>query len=248
MNGSRRQPFERREHADRRERDPPRRHRQAVLVCQDPQRLHRRVVVVERLAHAHEDDVEALVEHAELAQQDADLADDLACRQVADDAHAAGQAEGALHRAADLGRDAEGLRRGVGDEDRLDEVAVGELEEELRRAVGRTVPAWRPPACRPTLWRASLARSSRPRSVIALEVGHAAAVDPLEDLAAVEARAHPSPRDAVRSRRARARPRRRERLWSWGGSWRSGGSVILLWRIPARFRRVSALNCTARAW
>ena len=53
-----RQPLERRQQADGRERDPPRRQREPVLVGQDPQRLHRLVVVVQRLAHPHQDDVE----------------------------------------------------------------------------------------------------------------------------------------------------------------------------------------------
>ena len=156
-------------------------------------------------------------EHVELAQQDADLADDFARRQVADDAHAPGEAEGALHRAADLRRDAEGLRRRVGDEDRLDQVAVGELEEELRRCRPSTVPASRPPACRPTGGSAEPVAELAAEVGHGAEVGHAAAIDPLEDLPPVEARDSRWPRDAVRSRRARARPRRCERRWSWGG-------------------------------
>jgi hypothetical protein len=51
-----------------------------VLVGQDPQRLHHRVVVVQRLAHAHEDDVEAGLEHVELPDEHADLSGDLAGR------------------------------------------------------------------------------------------------------------------------------------------------------------------------
>ena len=141
--------------------------REPVLVGEDPQRLHRRVVVVQRLAHAHQHDVEALSEHVQLAQQHADLPDDLAGRQVADDAHLAGQAERALHRAADLGRDAEGLRRRVGDEDRFDEVAVGEPEQKLRRAVGRPFPPGDHSVWTTTSSRESWLRSSRPRSVIA---------------------------------------------------------------------------------
>ena len=70
------QPLEIRQDADRRQRDPPRRHRQPALVGQHPQRLHRLVVVVERLAHPHQDDVEAAVEQAELAGEHAHLTDD----------------------------------------------------------------------------------------------------------------------------------------------------------------------------
>ena len=73
----------------------------------------------------------------------------------------------ALHRAADLGRDAERLRRRVGDEDRLDVLAVGEPQQELGRAVGRASRC-RTTAGVPTgMRRQSCARSSRPRSVIA---------------------------------------------------------------------------------
>ena len=68
-------------------------------------------------------------------REDAHLAGDFAGRQMANQAHLAGQAEGAAHRAADLRRDAEGLRRRVGDEDRFDLLAVGEREDELLRAV-----------------------------------------------------------------------------------------------------------------
>ena len=49
--------------ADGRQRDPARRHREPVLVGEDAQRLHRLVVVVERLAHAHQHDVERRVAH-----------------------------------------------------------------------------------------------------------------------------------------------------------------------------------------
>src|SRR4030095_8675604 len=54
-----RQPRERGKHTHGRQRDPARRHRQAVLVGEHPQRLHRLIVVVERLTHPHQDDREA---------------------------------------------------------------------------------------------------------------------------------------------------------------------------------------------
>ena len=48
-------------------------------------------------------------QQVELACEHAHLADDLAGREVADEPHLAGEAEGARHRAADLGGDAERL-------------------------------------------------------------------------------------------------------------------------------------------
>ena len=64
-----------------------------VLVGQDPQRLHRLVVVVKRLAHAHQDDIEARVAHVERVGEHADLTDDFAGGQVPHQPHLAGQAE-----------------------------------------------------------------------------------------------------------------------------------------------------------
>ena len=164
--------------------------REAVLVGEDPQRLHRRVVVVQRLAHAHQHDVEARLR---------------ACR-----ARARARAPGRRSRR----RSGCGsmpilpvrqkpqfiaqptcvemqnvLRRRVGDEDRLDQLAVREPQQELRRAVVETFLRGRRRACAIAEARGRAAtRSSRPRSVISREVGDAALVDPLEDLPRVEAR------------------------------------------------------------
>ena len=129
--------FECRHHADRRQRHALGRHARPCVVGQDPQRLHRGVVVVQRLAHAHQHDVERRVGQACLARQHADLSGDLAGGEVPDEAHLAGETERAGHRAADLRRDAERLRRRVGDVDGFDPPAVLEAQQELRRAVGR---------------------------------------------------------------------------------------------------------------
>ena len=80
-----------------------------------------------------------LVEQVGRAREQADLGGDLGGAQVADQAHLAGQAEGAAHRAADLRRDAKRLRGRVGNEDRLDLLAVGQVQHELLRAVFRDV-------------------------------------------------------------------------------------------------------------
>ena len=70
-------------------------------------------------------------------REHAHLPGDFAGGEVADEAHLAREAERAAHRAADLRRDAERLRRRVRDVHGFDVAAVGQLEEELRRAVRR---------------------------------------------------------------------------------------------------------------
>ena len=88
-----------------------------------------------------------LSSRSQLAREHAHLADDLAGGQVAIDAHLAGQAEGAAHRAADLGGDAEGRARLARPLSRrvsgmkTDSISLPscELEQELGRAVGRSL-------------------------------------------------------------------------------------------------------------
>src|SRR5688500_10791507 len=67
-----------------------------------------------------------------------DLIDDLAGREIADEPHLAGRAEGAGHRAACLGRDAHGVPRAVmWHEHRLDAMAVLQREQRLARLTVR---------------------------------------------------------------------------------------------------------------
>ena len=178
------QPLQPRREADRRQGDPPGRERKPARGGEHPQRLHRRVVVVQRLAHAHQHDVEAPVLQVEFAGQHADLPGDLARRQMPGQPHLSGQAEPAAHRAPDLGRDAEGHRRRVGDEHRLDAAPVGEGEHELPGAVVRLL------AGGDAGGRERQGAGER-RPERAGEVGHAveplqpSAVDPPIDLAAV---------------------------------------------------------------
>src|SRR5690606_12544384 len=118
-----------------------------------------------------------------------DLPGDLARRQVAAEAHLAGQTEVAVHRAADLTGDAEGLSRRVGDVDRLDSASVLEPEEELARAVGGAVltdELRRADAEQPVQFGAQAGAEIRHRG----EVRHAFPVHPAEDLPG------PEPRDA----------------------------------------------------
>jgi hypothetical protein len=90
---------------------------------------------VQRLAHAHEDDVEGAAGERGVLHQHPDLARNFAGGEVAHETHLAGEAERAIHRTTDLRRDAERLGRRVRNEDRLDFTTVGELDQVLRRAV-----------------------------------------------------------------------------------------------------------------
>ena len=96
--------------------------------------LHHGVIVLERLAHAHHDDVaQRPAELARLARGLDHLADHLTGGQVARQAHHAGGAEGAADRAADLARDADGRSVRVEHEDRFEMLAIEGAEEELAR-------------------------------------------------------------------------------------------------------------------
>ena len=167
-----------------------------MLVGEDAQRLHRLVVVVQGLAHAHEDDVEAVIGEIQLADEDANLPDDFSGGEIPVDPHLAGQAERAAHRAADLRRDAEGHAVGVGevlaggifgDADGLDVLAVAQREQELGGAVGRLLAAH-------DQRRVDVEVGGERRAQLAAQIAHerevadAALVDPLKDLPGVETR------------------------------------------------------------
>ena len=177
-----RETVERRQQAHRRQSDSARRDSQAVLVGEDPERLHRLVVVVQGLTHAHEHDVESSVAHGESAREHAHLADDLARGEIAQQPHFSGETEGARHGAADLGRDAEGHGRRVGDEDRLDPPAVAEAQQKFFGAVDR-------PLAFDELGREECERLGERRAQVASQIGHRAevgdtvAINPPEDLA-----------------------------------------------------------------
>ena len=126
-------------------------------------------------------------------RQHSDLAGDFAGAEVADETHLARQAERACHRAADLGRDAEGLSWRVRDVHRLDVPAVVESQQKLRRAVGRCLSRLRRPASGSRTRPPAASRSAWLRFVISIEAGDGAAIDPLKDLTAVKRRhAEPS--------------------------------------------------------
>jgi hypothetical protein len=121
-----RQPLEHARVADRRE------HQvlvaDAALRAEQLDGLEHVVEVVRRLAHAHEHD---LLHGAPRARQ-RHLRDDLGAADLAQQAVAAGHAEHAADRAADLRRHAQAVAR---QQHALHRLAVGELDEQARRAV-----------------------------------------------------------------------------------------------------------------
>ncbi len=136
----------RREPVDRRGRPPPSTRRSSARRQPEPRRVveqatgaERLVVVVERLAHAHEDDVgdPALALGAKDAGEVQDLVDDLLGRQVPPQPEPAGGAEAAPDGAADLRRDADGGAARHEHEDGFDRMAVRRREERLARRASR---------------------------------------------------------------------------------------------------------------
>ena len=107
-----------------------------VRMVEDCERRVHGVPVEERLAHSHEDDVGG--HRAGVAQdQLAYLTGDLARPQVAPETHPTRGTEHAPQRAPDLRRDAQRAALSLGDQHRLDGLAVGELPEELLGPVAR---------------------------------------------------------------------------------------------------------------
>jgi hypothetical protein len=145
------EPVHHRHDARRGHRDAPARQAVGVVVEHEPQRRHERIVVEQRLAHAHHDDVGddalALARYGagrRLAQRElghAQLADDLARRQVARKTLLARGAKTAVDRAARLRRHAKRTARFLGNENGLDRIPVADVDEPLARAVGRNVIA-----------------------------------------------------------------------------------------------------------
>ena len=162
--------------ADGRDRHVPRADVQSFGHVEDAQRVQRVLVVVQRLAHAHEDEVGDVVDAravgrlprfaAQFAGEVQHLGDDLAGGEVAVEAHLPRRAEGAAIGAARLGRDAD--RRagaalaagGIEHQHRLDQATVGQLQQNLARAPvfrGEFGAARMDPRCSP---RAQVARAA----------------------------------------------------------------------------------------
>ena len=139
--------------------DAPLRDGEPVAVGQDGDRVAHRFEIVERLAHAHEDDVRHRAHALALGREpvgrsnpagkiaepvagDEHLPDDLGGGQIAHQRHRAGMAKRAVEGAADLARDAERAPVGFGNVDAFDLRALVEAmrgrhaQEPLARAVG----------------------------------------------------------------------------------------------------------------
>ncbi|MNE09515.1 hypothetical protein D3C80_1021890 [compost metagenome] len=125
-----------------RDRDAAARQGDALIVRDDVDGVGDIVQIVERLAHAHEDDVgQAAVflgrrPFLQVVAGHLDLGHDLGGGQVADQFLRAGVAEGAVQGAADLGRDAQGAGPAhVGNIDGLDLDARRGADQVFARAV-----------------------------------------------------------------------------------------------------------------
>ena len=142
-------------HARGRQRDPPLGNAEPVAVGDHAERVAHRLEIVERLAHAHHDDIgdepllglgtgrrrRPLPIVEPVARQD-DLADDLARREIAHQALRAGMAERATERAADLAGNAQRAAIGLRDIDAFDVVRpirqfAREPQQPFARAVDR---------------------------------------------------------------------------------------------------------------
>jgi hypothetical protein len=95
--------------------------------------------VQQRLTLPHHDDVEAsaLLAQSVFARDEEHLADDLAGGEAAFQAHESGHAELAIHRAAHLAGDADGVALAFGHEHGFDGAAVGQAEQVTARTVDR---------------------------------------------------------------------------------------------------------------
>ena len=136
--GALRELCETREDPDRRHGDVTRPDPQAVAVIENREGDIHRLPVEQRLAHPHEDDVGRLL--VRVAHDDRPhLPRDLISAQVAPPPHPARRAEDAAQRAPDLRRDAQGAAPALGNQDRLDRLAVGQLPQEFLSAVVRNL-------------------------------------------------------------------------------------------------------------
>ena len=106
-----------------------------ALSAQQLDRFHHVVQVVRRLTHAHEDD---LVDGSKRPQRarERHLRNDLGTAQLAQQAALPRHAEDTADRAADLGRHAQAAAR---QQHAFHGLAVGELDQQARRTVGRGV-------------------------------------------------------------------------------------------------------------
>ena len=114
------------------ERDAPRADVQAVRMIEDAHGFENFVVIVERLAHAHVDDVVGPL--AERRRHELHLRDDLPRRKAARESALGARAKHAAHPAAHLRRHADRVAVARGNQHGFDAVAVGEADEPFARA------------------------------------------------------------------------------------------------------------------
>ena len=148
------------------------------------ERARNRVVVVERLAHPHEDHVANALAGLELATAKEHLRDNFSIGHLALQARNAGGAEHAAHCAADLTRDALGddaLVAELRDQHRLDLLAVRHADEELLGPISRLVCRHDVDRPAPALFLHALAESLGKIAHL-VRVENALSMDPVEDL------------------------------------------------------------------
>lgn len=112
---------------------------ESARVCDDLQRGHYGVVVIQRFAHAHEDEISqsgfSLAAECPLAMEY--LGDNLIRAEMAHKAHLSCGAKDAPHGTADLGAETGGVSTCIAHEDRLDRSVIAHLEQILpRESVG----------------------------------------------------------------------------------------------------------------
>src|SRR3982751_3512916 len=103
-------------------------------MAEDAQRLDHVVVVMERLAHAHVDEVRQLAAGLDLRQEaprEIHLIDDLTSIEISLEAHLRRCAELAVDGTADLRRDALSRLLAVGDDHALDRLPIARHETKL---------------------------------------------------------------------------------------------------------------------
>ena len=184
-------PADHRNHPGGRQCDLAPRDRQTLPVHDDLQGRRDILIIVERLAHSHQNDVRHLPvilrrrPFAERIARDHHLRDDLLRRQIAHQPLCAGVAEGAGQRAADLGGDAQSPAILLGDMNGLDLLAIGKAQEPFAGSVDRGERARYRRPLQHVARRELVAERLRQRGH-RREIGGAATIDPVPELARAE--------------------------------------------------------------
>ncbi len=184
-------PADHRDHPRGRQCDFAPRDRQTFRIHDDLQGSRDILVIVERLAHSHQDDVRHLPlvlgrrPFAERIPRDHDLSDNLLGREIAHQPLCAGVAEGAGQGAADLGGDAQGPAIILGDMYGLDLLAIGKAQEPFAGSIDRGKRARNHRPLQHVARRELVAERLRQRGH-RREIGGAPTIDPVPELARAE--------------------------------------------------------------